>query len=135
VKTTVVRLLVLLLIPCAAIGAIDPEAKNIFDYQTELGLSDDQVSTLKETLESVRAELAGYRALLAPLDRTTREMIAREASFEEIRAKLEEIAKVKIDAQIADLKGARKIHSILTPEQKAKWQEQQRKNVEASGKK
>jgi Spy/CpxP family protein refolding chaperone len=113
--------------PAAAPAAATPApVKTMWDYQKDLGLTDSQIANIKQAVQDLEKTVRGQQERLKPLDTQLNEQIAKEASNEELRATLQQIAAVQIDIRLADVNTSRKINSILSAEQLKQWREIQK---------
>lgn len=48
-------------------------------------------------------------------------MINKKENLKKIRKQLEKMARIQVDASYFDIKTARKVEDVLTPEQLAEW--------------
>jgi len=102
--------------------------KTIWDFQTELGLTERQKSEIKASVSQLNTKIKGQRQRLAAASNRVNQLIKDNASIEVIRGKLHEVANLQIELKIADIETARKINTILTPQQLAKWRDIQKKS-------
>ena len=93
----------------------------IYEYKAELGLTDKQEGDLKKILGDYQNYFAEKNKKLAPLQAELGEMIKRKDDIKKIRKQLEKMSVIQVDANCFDIETSRKVDSILTPEQTAKW--------------
>jgi len=93
----------------------------IYEYKAELGLTDKQEADLKKALGDYQAYFAEKNKKLAPLQAELGEMIKKKDDIKKIRKQLEKLSAIQVDANCFDIETSRKVDSILTPEQTAKW--------------
>jgi len=101
------------------------EVKTIFNYKTELELTDKQVEELKNTLTSFQQFLLDKKKELGLINSELATMIKEKADMKLIRNKLEQIAKIQVDVSYVDVETARKTEGVLTPGQLKKWKAMQ----------
>jgi len=103
--------------------AASPQVKTIFSYAKELGLSDNQLQKLKDVVTGFRDKFVSLRQKLSDADKELSDMIKNDASLEQIKAKLQEIAEMQVDLRYSDIETSRKINSLLTADQLKKWRQ------------
>jgi len=104
-----------------------PKIKTIFDYKQELSLSDEQIQAMKSALIKLNGNLQNHQAKLKQLEAEFHTLIVQEASLEEAKAKLQQIAEATVAMRLTDFETSKSINATLTPEQKKKWRELQAK--------
>ncbi len=97
--------------------------KTIFDYKTELRLTDDQVTKIREYLNELGKEIRILRAKLTLVDVDLQSMIEKDADMSAIKSKIKEAYDIQASIKIADVEAARNINRVLSPEQLKKWKE------------
>lgn len=99
-----------------------PKVKTIFDYKQEIGLSDDQINSMKSNLSELNNSVKTSRDQLTKLENDYRAMIAKDSTTNaQAKAKLEEIADATVAMRLKDLEISRKITAVMTAEQREKW--------------
>ena len=98
-----------------------PKIKTIFNYKTELGLSDAQIEAIKSELINLNSNYKQSKAKIAQLEAEFRALIAREASTEEAKSKLQQIAEATVAFRLSDFETSKRITATMSAEQKAKW--------------
>ncbi len=99
-----------------------PKVKTLFDYKSELSLSDAQINTMKSQLTELNNSVKSSREQLTKLENEYRAMIAKDATTPaQAKVKLEEIAEATVAMRLKDLAISRKITSTMTAEQREKW--------------
>ena len=98
-----------------------PKIKTIFNYKTELGLSDAQIEAIKSELVNLNSNFKQSKAKIAQLEAEFRALIAREASTEEAKSKLQQIAEATVAFRLSDFETSKRITATMSAEQKAKW--------------
>ncbi len=118
-------LLVALGFPVWAQPPAAPEAskvKTIFDYKSELDLTDAQINSMKSLLTELNASVKTSRDQLTKLENDYRAMIAKESTTPaQAKVKLEEIASATVAMRVKDLEISRKITATMSAEQREKW--------------
>lgn len=107
----------------AAPQPAQPEAqvKTIYEYKTELGLTDKQEKDLKKVLEDFQVYFTDKKKTLTTLQTDLGDMITKKEDIKKIRKQLENMARIQVDASCFDIETSRKVESVLTPNQMAKW--------------
>lgn len=101
--------------------------KTIFDYRKEIGLTEKQATDIRAALKGLQQRLASLTEQLQAADKKCTQTIASEAPIAQIRAALQEMANITVEMRIADVETSRKVNSILSSDQLAKWREIQKK--------
>jgi Spy/CpxP family protein refolding chaperone len=102
-------------------GQTEAQTKTIYQYKTELGLTDKQESDLKKILVDFQVYFTDKKKVLAALQKELGGMISKKEDMNKIRKQMEKMARAQVDASCYDIETARKVETILTPEQMAKW--------------
>jgi Spy/CpxP family protein refolding chaperone len=102
------------------------DSKTIFAFKSQLGLSDDQETKLKALLYDERATVTADDNKLKTLGQDLGKLVDQKADMQAIRAKLEEISKIQVDASCLNIEDSRKVESILSADQLAKWKDIQK---------
>jgi septal ring factor EnvC (AmiA/AmiB activator) len=97
--------------------------KTIFDYKTELRLTDDQVAKIREYLNDLGKEIRIFRAKLTLVDVDLQSLIEKDADMGLIKNKIKEAYDIQASIKMADVEAARNINNVLRPEQLKKWKE------------
>jgi len=108
------------------------QGKTIFDYKSDLKLTDDQVKKMRELLGDLDKEVKVYRAKLTLIDVDLQNLMEKEGDMNDLRKKIKEAYDIQASIKIADIETARKINQVLKPDQLKKWREIQQ---EAAAKK
>lgn len=103
--------------------------KMIWDYKDQLGLSDSQVSDIKDTINGFQKNVIQFRSKLQVTELDIQDLLQKKADLTAIKTKLSESAEIQVDLRMADIETARKIDSILTPDQIKKWRAIQKKEA------
>jgi len=107
--------------------------KTLVDYKDELGLSEEQVSTIRAALANYAATLKEQRAALSGYEKEYSELVKSQAPLSEIKSKLRQATDARFNLRYADVLTSRLVTEALSEEQMAKWREIQSK-VRQSGK-
>lgn len=110
------------------------KVKAIWDYKSELGLSDTQVSGMQETLHQFQDKMIQLKAKLQVSELNVQDLLSKQAPMTDVRTQLEKSAEIQVDMRVADIETAQKIEGSLTPDQLTKWraiQKQARANLAA----
>lgn len=109
--------------PAPTPGAPAKKVNTIFDYQKDLNLTDEQVTTMKGALKELNESVTAGRSKIATLEANYRKFLESEPSISAAKTKLREIADAQVELRIVDLQTSRKIIGTLKPEQLKKWRE------------
>lgn len=129
-KRVLVALLALsmfVLTPVNAEPSKGRKVKTLVDYKTELTLSDAQVSQIQDALKTFRTTIVEQRKLLSQFEGEYSKLVAEKAPLEQIKQKLRQVTDTNFNLRYADVLTSRKVESILTDEQLARWREIQSK--------
>jgi hypothetical protein len=99
------------------------QGKTIFDYKSDLKLTDDQVKKMRELLGDLDKEVKVYRAKLTLIDVDLQNLMEKEGDMSDLRKKIKEAYDIQASIKIADIETARKINQVLKPDQLKKWRE------------
>ena len=97
--------------------------KTIFDYKSELRLTDDQEQRMRQILVNLNKELQVERAKLTILSYDLDELIRKEADLDQIKRTLHQEADLRASIAYADLAAGRQINGTLTSDQLNKWRQ------------
>ena len=103
------------------------QAKTIFSFKNEIGLTDDQVLKLKALLYDEQNSIDSSNNTLKELGAELSKAVDEKADMQIIRGKLEEISKIQVDQSCLNIEDGRKIETILSPDQLEKWKDIQKK--------
>jgi hypothetical protein len=95
--------------------------KTIFNYKSELGLTDKQVADLVAILTGFQKYLNEQSKEMKELRLKLNDLIKQKADLKSIRETLEQIARVQVEASYTDVETSRKVEATLTPSQLKKW--------------
>ena len=109
--------------PASAQDEQQQTVKTIFDYKTELRLTDDQVTKIREYLNDLGKEIRVMRAKLTLVDVDLQSMMEKDADMGAIKGKIKEAYDIQATIKMADVEAARNINNVLRPEQLKKWKE------------
>ena len=99
------------------------EVKTIFNYKSELGLTDKQSEDMKTLVSKLQTTLNEKGKEISELRQGLSQMIKNKDSLSIIRPQLKKIADLQVDISYSDIETARKIEGVLTPAQMKKWQD------------
>jgi hypothetical protein len=99
--------------------------KTIFSYQKELGLSDDQVKSIKAKLADFQKYIDTQKQALVVLQKELSEMLNKNESLRLIRGKFEQISRIQVDVSCKDIETSRSIEGVLSSSQLSKWKKLQ----------
>jgi hypothetical protein len=108
------------------------QGKTIFDYKSDLKLTDDQVKKIREHLGDLDKEVRVLRAKHTLIEVDLQGLMEKEGDMNEVKKKIKEAYDIQASIKIADVDTARKINAVLKPEQLKRWREIQ---AEASSRK
>lgn len=122
---TVVLALVLLLV-CPALAqkqgqAPSKKVKTLVDYKAELGLSDKQVADIGAALKSFQTTMVEQRKLLMKYEGEYSKLVSDHAPLDQVKQKLRQVTDTNFNLRYADVLTSRKVESIMTGDQIAKW--------------
>lgn len=114
----------------APIDGGNPEgAKNtIFDFKSELGLTDAQVDAIKQKIAGIEKKSRLAKAKITILNEEIQDLNAKNGDFETLKKKITEAYGVVAELKIDDIQANREINAILKPAQLEKWQKIQKEN-------
>lgn len=96
----------------------------ILAHQQALGLSDDQMKTIKQVrTDSEKEEISNHSALRKAEMEFDSLVAADELNMEAIEKKAKEIGVLEAEAKLIPIRSSNKVMNILTPEQKEKFKE------------
>ncbi|MCX5724519.1 MAG: hypothetical protein NTX84_08405 [Nitrospirae bacterium] len=93
----------------------------IFDYKTDLLLTDQQEQEIRQILAGLARELDLQRARLTMATHELAELLKREAPLRQIKQQLELEAALRAALSYEDIAASRRINAILSPEQLSQW--------------
>lgn len=103
--------------------------KMIWDYKEDIGLTDAQVTAIKEAISAFQKEVVRLRSKLQVVELDVQDLIQKKGKITLIKTKLKESADLQVEVRLADIETARKIDGILSAEQTKKWKEIQKREV------
>ncbi|MEO0278885.1 MAG: Spy/CpxP family protein refolding chaperone [candidate division WOR-3 bacterium] len=106
--------------------------KGILDYKKELALTDKQVNTIDDAIKGFEAKAKEIEKKMQTLSQEINSLLASSGNMETIKKKIKELYLLRADLDIANIEAARKINSVLTPEQRKKWQEIRQRELNRS---
>lgn len=109
--------------PADGAAAEEPktQARTIFDFKSELNLTDDQVAEIKKLLAELSRTIKMTNANITLLNYQIEDLIKAEGDLKEIKAKLDEEAKLRAEARFGDVVCSRNINKVLSESQLAAW--------------
>ena len=99
------------------------KVKTIFDYKADINLTDEQETKIKDELVALEKEIRVMRAKLTIIDSEAQTLLEKEGDMAQLKNKVKEAYDIQASMRIADIESARKINSVLKPEQLKKWKE------------
>ena len=112
----------LLACPFAYSQTASPQTvKTIFDFKTDLSLTDTQEKQIKQILVDLNRELQLEKAKHTIASIELQDLVKKEADLEQIRKALDQEASLRASMSYADLAATRKINKVLSSEQLQKW--------------
>ena len=103
------------------------QVKTIFSFKNEIGLTDDQELKLKALLYDEQSLVDSNNNVLKTLGTELGKLIDDKADMPAIKSKLEEISKIQVETSCHNIEDSRKVESILSSDQVAKWRDIQKK--------
>lgn len=95
--------------------------KTMIDYKDELGLTDQEVTGVREALTSFQATVKEQRAILQASEKEYAELMKSTAPLPDIKSKLRQIADARFNLRYADVLTSRRVSEIMGPEKMKKW--------------
>ncbi len=102
------------------------EGKTIFDYKSELKLSDNQENKIKAVVYDHESTLKGSLGKVKQLRAELIKILDQKGQLSDVKAKLDEIGKVQVDIWYDDIATSRKIEDTLLPDQLSRWKDIQK---------
>lgn len=97
--------------------------KTIFDYKTELNLSDDQARRIKDYISSFDQEMKVTNAKLTILEVEIQKLLEKEGDIGQIKSKIKEGFDLRAAMRISGVETTRKINALMSQEQIRKWRD------------
>ena len=94
---------------------------SLFEYQKELGLTDDQITRMKAAVQSLQEKLVDLAKSEDQAGSEVHELVLSNADMKLIRAKLHVVADIEVERQASDIETSRAISQVMTPDQQEKW--------------
>lgn len=121
------RFLLLLLLLTGAARAQEPQQpqqrpRTMVDFRDELKLSKQQVTDIVTALKRFQDDGTTGRLKLMAAECETAALIQRHADLVDIKDSLKQLTDLRYDLRVLDVETSRKVESILSPDQYAKWQ-------------
>lgn len=113
--------LALLVTLTAAHAAPPAQQRTLWSYDKELGLSAQQVSTLKAAVKYMADRLMTLRTQQNAQQKQLTEMIKQDVDAAQIRGKARLLLETELELRMLDIETAQKMKRALTPAQLAKW--------------
>lgn len=105
-------------------GGCDAFGDTVLEFSEEFGLSDDQVARIREIQRTARRDRIGRNADIEIGEMDLEALYeADPPDLAVVRAKLEELALLGVDNQMAGLSLRQQVRGILTPEQLEQFEE------------
>lgn len=121
---TVVLLCLFATIPSWAEGR---KVKTLVDYKAELSLTDAQIKDVGEALKNFQTTVTEQRKLLTQYEGEYSKLVSERAPLDQVKQKLRQVTDVNFNLRYADILTSRKVESILSADQLAKWRDIQSK--------
>lgn len=115
-------------------GGEERKVKTLVDYKTELSLTDKQVTDIRDALKSFQVTVVEQRKLLTQYEGEYSKLVAAKAPLDQIKQKLRQVTDTNFNLRYADVLTSRKVESILTADQIARWRDIQAKVRREAGK-
>ena len=116
-----VLLIALSMSPAFSQTAAPQAIKTIFDFKSELNLTDAQEKQIKDILIDLNRELQLEKAKHTIAGIELQDLVKQEADLDRIRSALDREAALRASMTYADLVATRKINKVLSAEQLQKW--------------
>ena len=107
-----------------------PENKTIFSYKKELGMTDEQEKNLNAILEEFQQYFNAKKDSLVAVEKEIADLVTSKGSLETIKAKIDDLAKLKAEVTFKDIETSRRVESVLKPEQIEQWKKIQTEAIE-----
>jgi hypothetical protein len=114
----------------AAAPVDSPENKTIFSYKKELGMTDEQEKNLNSILEEFQQYFNAKKDSLIAVEKEIADLVTSKGSLETIKAKIDDLAKLKAEVTFKDIETSRRVESVLKPEQIEQWKMIQTEAIE-----
>ena len=97
----------------------------IWDFKSELGLTDAQIQSIRSAASSGSADSTRLAQQVRRDEDALRVLVANDAPLAQERVVIEHIAAATVEARMVDLARAKSVLAVLTPGQRAKWHDLQ----------
>jgi hypothetical protein len=97
------------------------QGQTIFDFKSELNLSDKQEQDIKSILGDLNKNVRLGSAKLTILNSELEELIKNDGDLEQIRKRVKEAFDLQANLKFEDIAATRKINRVLSPEQLKRW--------------
>jgi len=105
-----------------------PKSQTIFDYRTQLSLTDAQVAALRAQIKALSANMSTQRKKVDAVTAEYRALLSKgNPPLETVHAKLLQVYKEQGELSFIDYSTSRRIRDVLTPVQLKKWTDLQQK--------
>lgn len=95
--------------------------KTMIDYKDELGLTDTEITQVKEALTSFQSTVKEQRAILQASEKEYRDLMKAAAPLPDIKSKLRQIADARFNLRYADVLTSRRVSDIMGADKMQKW--------------
>lgn len=106
----------------------------IWEYKTDLGLTDNQVSKLKDIYRGDKRNTMQLDGDYEVGQAALQSLIDKDATPDQLKAQLEKNAEIQVQLQLADILKTRSIRKLLTKDQLQSWLKIQAKINEQAAK-
>lgn len=114
-------LILALFLAAAAHAAPPAQQRTLWSYDKELGLSPQQVSTLKAAVKYMADRITTLRAQQNTQQKAVADLIKADADAAQIRVKARQLLETELELRMLDIETAQKMKRALTPGQLTKW--------------
>jgi Spy/CpxP family protein refolding chaperone len=99
------------------------QVKTIWDYEKDLGLTQDQIQKMKDLFSKMQTQLADLNKKLEGAGQELKDMLTQGGNPDQIKAKLQEISNIRADINYIDIDTAQKINKTMSEKQLKDWRE------------
>jgi|GEM_PF-3163155 len=107
--------------PADSVG--QQQVKTIWDYEKDLGLTQDQIKKMKDLFTNMQTQLADLNKKLEKAGQELKDLLSQGGTPEQIKTKLQEISNIRADINYIDIDTAQKINKTMSEKQLKDWRE------------
>lgn len=114
--------LILAFVLAAVAHAAPPvQQRTLWSYDKELGLSPQQITTLKAAVKYMADRILTLRVQQNAQQKAVADLIKADADAAQIRVKARQLLETELELRMLDIETAQKMKRALTPGQLTKW--------------